>query len=228
MALVSYKGAPQYLFAQVSNANSSVSALNNAATFTGQFEECHHYPCVHISLITDQSGVLYIDFSNDETNINTTDSFNITASSFTEKLVSSRNRYFRVRFLNNSGSSQTYIRLETKLSYKDSIQPTDGSGSLSGTFTPSGLRTGGLVTEVTLNSTTWTALPATALANRNAISLQNLSGLEVKVNYSSGVSGYVGMVLANGSERFYDITDDIVLYAKSSSGTPTINVEEIA
>lgn len=132
MALVSYKGAPQYLFAQVSNANSSVSALNNAATFTGQFEECHHYPCVHISLITDQSGVLYIDFSNDETNVNKTVSYNITAATFTEKLVSVSNRYFRVRFTNNSGANQTYIRLETKLSYKDSIQADDGSGSTHG------------------------------------------------------------------------------------------------
>lgn len=228
MSLVSYKGSPQYLYAHVSNANSTSVALNNAASFSGQYEECHHYPCVHISVITDQSGVLYVDFSNDETNVNTTASFDVLANTFTEKLVSIKNRYFKVRFTNNSGSNQTFIRMETKLSYKDSIQAADGSGGISGTFAPSGLRVGGLVTEVTLNSTTWTALPATALTNRNAISLQNNSGVEVKLNYSNAVVGYVGMVLSNGSERFYDITDDIVIYGKSSSGTPTINVEEIA
>jgi hypothetical protein len=97
-----------------------------------------------------------------------------------------------------------------------------------GTFSQQGLSTGGRVTEVTLNSSTWTALPATPLANRNAISIQNRTGIEIKVNYSSGVSGYVGMVIPSGGERFYDITDAIIIYAKSTTGTPTINVEELA
>ena len=92
---------------------------------------------------------------------------------------------------------------------------------------PSGLTTEGKITEVSLSASSWTALPATPLTDRNAISIQNLSGIEIKVNYLDSV-GYVGMVVASGSERFYDITDEIVIYGRAASGTPTVVVEEIA
>jgi len=100
--------------------------------------------------------------------------------------------------------------------------------ALEGSFRPSGLNAGGKVTEVTLDTSNWTALPTIALTNRNAICIQNKSGTEIKINYNNSVVGYVGIVISNGSERFYDITDDIIIYAKASSGTPTINIEEIA
>lgn len=100
--------------------------------------------------------------------------------------------------------------------------------NFSGSFSVAGLRTGGRVTEVALNSSTWTALPATPLTARNALAIQNTSGIEIKLNYASDVVGYVGVKVAAGSERQYDITDTIIMYAKSASGTPTITVEEIA
>lgn len=98
----------------------------------------------------------------------------------------------------------------------------------SGIATPAGLRTAGLVTAVALNSTTWTALPPSALTGRNALSIQNPSAIEIKINYSAVIVGYVGMVIGSGGERFYDITDDILVYGKSASGTPTINIEELS
>ena len=97
-----------------------------------------------------------------------------------------------------------------------------------GTFAPTGLKTGGKVTEVALSNSSWTALPATSLTNRNAISIQNRSGTEIKINYDNSVSGYVGIIIDDGGERFYDITDSIVIFAKAQGGTPTINIEEIA
>ena len=101
--------------------------------------------------------------------------------------------------------------------------------SATGVFSPTGLRNGGLITEVTLNSLTWTPLPATPLADRNALAIQNNSQIDIKVNYRSDVAGYVGArVKANGGERFYDVKDDIILYAKSDGGTPTVTVEEIS
>lgn len=100
--------------------------------------------------------------------------------------------------------------------------------NFSGSFSISGLKIGGRVTEVTLNNLTWTALPATPLAQRNAINVQNVSGEEIKLNYNPGQAGYVGVVVGSGSERSYDIQDDIILYAKSISSVVTINVEEIA
>lgn len=93
---------------------------------------------------------------------------------------------------------------------------------------PSGLIVGGVITEVSLNSSSWTALPSSALSGRNALSIQNRSGTEIKINYDNSVVGYVGIVIPDGGERFYDISDSIVIYAKSSSGTPTVVIEEIA
>lgn len=100
--------------------------------------------------------------------------------------------------------------------------------NFSGNVSISGLKDGGRITEVTLNPSTWTALPSTALLNRNAINIQNVSAEEIKINYDSGIAGYKGIVIGSGSERSYDIQDDIVLYGKSISSVVTINVEEIA
>lgn len=103
------------------------------------------------------------------------------------------------------------------------------SGSnFSGSFSPTGLQVGGLITEVTINSSSWTALPAVALTNRNALSIQNKSGQQIKINYDNSTVGYVGMVIEDGGERFYDIQDNIIIYAKSSTSSCTLNVEEIA
>lgn len=100
--------------------------------------------------------------------------------------------------------------------------------SAKGSFTPSGLTNGGLITEVEINSTTWTALPASPLSARNALAIQNRSGENIKINYADDVVGYVGIEISNSGERFYNITDEIVVYAKSSSSTVTITVEELS
>jgi hypothetical protein len=111
---------------------------------------------------------------------------------------------------------------------------TDGNGDPalrttgSGVFELSGLNDGGKVTEVTLNPTTWTALPLTPLTNRNAMNIQNVSAEDIKVNYNSGQAGFVGILIGSGSERSYDIKDTIIIYGKSISSVVTINIEEIA
>lgn len=102
------------------------------------------------------------------------------------------------------------------------------SNSISGVINVSGLTIAGRITEVTINDATWTALPATPLTNRNAMSIQNRSGVEIKLNYDNTVATYFGVVITNNGERMYDITDDIIIYAKSSSGTVNIVVEEIS
>lgn len=100
--------------------------------------------------------------------------------------------------------------------------------ALEGSFKPSGLNEGGKITEVSINSSIWTELPSTALTNRNAICIQNSSGVEIKLNYDNTVETYTGIAMQTGSERYYDISDQIKLYAKSTSGTVTIVIEEIA
>jgi hypothetical protein len=104
----------------------------------------------------------------------------------------------------------------------------DPALNVAGALSPSGLNIGGKVTQVTLNALTWTPLPATPLAFRNALAIQNYSGIEVKINYLSSVVGYVGVIIGSGAERSYDVGSTIVLYGKSASGTPTIIVEELA
>ena len=105
------------------------------------------------------------------------------------------------------------------------IQPTVSQGDSK----PTGLNVGGLITEVTLNAVTWTALPPVSLDERNAVAIQNTSAVNIKINYDTAVAGYVGMeVRATVGERFYNISNPIQLYAKCSAGTCVVLVEEIA
>jgi len=110
----------------------------------------------------------------------------------------------------------------------DPLSPLGGTIAVSGTFTPSGLNIAGRITQVTLNAVTWTALPATPLADRNALSIQNQSVIELKLHYDPTTVGYVGVTVPVNGERFYEITDNIIMYAKSASGTPTILIEELS
>lgn len=106
--------------------------------------------------------------------------------------------------------------------------PPEDSIAVTGKLGITGLSIGGLVTEVELNDTTWTELPAAALLNRNALSIQNTAPVNIKLNYSDTVAGFVGVLLSPGAERMYAITDTILIFAKTESGTYKITVEELA
>lgn len=109
----------------------------------------------------------------------------------------------------------------------DAGNPLEGVTAVSGSFSLAGPSTGGLITEITVNSTTWTRLPATDLTGRKALSIQNFSGQTCKLNYDNAAAGFVGVYMPTSSERQYD-QDDIAIYAKCTSGTATLVVEEIA
>lgn len=84
----------------------------------------------------------------------------------------------------------------------------------------------GRVTVLEINSTSWTEVPK--LLNRRAVSIQNNTNVNIKLNYSEPV-GFEGMVIrANGGERAYDIGESVSMYLKSQSGTVNIEVEEVA
>ena len=94
-------------------------------------------------------------------------------------------------------------------------------------YVDSSLITSGVITEVSINSTTWTALPVTPLSGRVQINIQNISTKEIALNWSQP-AGYVGMRLQPDDERQYDLDDTVVIYAKSKNGSGIIiNVEEI-
>lgn len=86
---------------------------------------------------------------------------------------------------------------------------------------------GGKITEVTLNDTTWTALPPTPLDPRNVIAVQNGSGQTIKTNWNGSQAGFVGMVVASGFERQYEVAETVLLYAKCETGTAVVTVEEL-
>ena len=102
------------------------------------------------------------------------------------------------------------------------------SGEVTGEFRPAGLTIGGRLTFVTLSAAGWTALPLSPLASRNAMSIQNVSGVDIKIDYLNTEPTYKGLTISSGNERFYSISDTIIIYAKAASGTPEILIEEIA
>lgn len=95
-------------------------------------------------------------------------------------------------------------------------------GSVTATF--SGLAIAGKVTKVTVDETQWYAFPPTALANRNALVIQNNSGADLLLNYSNSSPANEGITVPNGYERQYDITPTIVLYLRRKSGSGPIDV----
>jgi hypothetical protein len=99
-------------------------------------------------------------------------------------------------------------------------------GDINGNVKTSGLEIAGKVTSVTVNNS-WQALPATALADRNAMSIQHQGGNDVYLGYT-GAGPASGVLLIFGSERFYNITDSIVIYARTQNGTASIVVEELS
>lgn len=105
----------------VDTGNSSSSALNNGATFTGSSMDVSPYPAVTVACKTDQNGILYAEFSTDGTNWDSSLSYAVTAGSNEVHRISVARKYFRVRFTNNSGSNQTYLRLSTILGWQTQL-----------------------------------------------------------------------------------------------------------
>lgn len=103
-----------------------------------------------------------------------------------------------------------------------------GEQSVSGSFAPSGLHVAGKITIVNVDNLTWTPLPVVPLTARNAMSIQNRSGQEVKLQFDNTTVGYTGLVLPNNGERFYDITDNILIFCKSQTSACSIVVEELS
>lgn len=94
--------------------------------------------------------------------------------------------------------------------------------------TPAGLKTAGKITEVTVNSAGWTALPATALINRNGLGIQNVGNKQIKLNFDNTEPGYVGWIVNAGGETFIDVTDAVTIYAKADSGNQLLIIMEVS
>ena len=101
---------------RTSDANSSTSALDNGNTFTGQWEVCEGWSSVIVAVKTDQNGIFYVDFSPDGTNVDSTlTKYYNTGDIEPPHRFTVTRKYYRVRFANDSGSNQTFLRLQTTL-----------------------------------------------------------------------------------------------------------------
>ena len=101
-------------------------------------------------------------------------------------------------------------------------------GNLTGELVPAGVQIAGKITIVTVNQTTWTAIPSTPLADRKALHIQNQSDEEIKYNYDDTVVGYVGIIVPSGGSAYIDLANDIEIYVKSSASSVDIAAEEIS
>ena len=111
---VSYNGT-------VNTENSSSVALNTGATFTGTGKDVSSYPSVVVAVKTDQAGTLYIEFSPDNSNWDSSLSFSTAAGINEVHRITVTRKYFRVRFTNTSESNQSYFRLQALLGSQQSL-----------------------------------------------------------------------------------------------------------
>lgn len=171
----------------------------------------------------DDLGVLYIGQTESFNALTTTEVWQIKRMTYDGSTITSL-------FANDAKYN---CRWDQRASYFPAVVPSgipvpNTTDTVSGTLSPSGLTVGGKVSIVSVSNTTWTPLPATPLLNRNAMSIINRSGQDAVLNYSNIVVGFVGVPLDDGGERQYDITDNIIIYAKMQTSVADLIVEEIA
>lgn len=87
--------------------------INSSDTYTSSTFDVYVYPSVVVACKTDQAGTLYMEFSPDGTNWDSSLSFTVSAGINEVHRLSVTRRYFRIRFTNTSASNQTYLRLQS-------------------------------------------------------------------------------------------------------------------
>lgn len=101
--------------------NSTTKALNNGESFTGAAIPVSGYSSLVVAALTDQDGKLYVQFSPDKSNWDSTLTYNVTASSNEVHELAITRPYMRVKFTNDSGSNQSYLRLTTLIGQKEKL-----------------------------------------------------------------------------------------------------------
>lgn len=126
-----------------------------------------------------------------------------------------------------TGADQVLTR-----AYQDSDKSVRVSGSnFSGSFTPSGLKTAGKTTMLTISNDQWYEVPASPLTGRNNVELQNpsTSALDVIWNYDNTKPLTEGIRTPPGGSRSIAITNGIPVYVTLSGvGPVVVAVEELS
>lgn len=100
----------------INNENSSSTLLTNGSVFTGDWVDVSTYPTLIVSVSTDQNGTYGVEYSPDSINIDSTLTryYRTNQINVPHKYTNTR-KYARIIFVNDSGSDQTYFRLQTLL-----------------------------------------------------------------------------------------------------------------
>jgi len=113
----------------VSTSNSSTTLITDGNNFTGEWEDVGGYDSLTVSVSTDQNGYYEVQFSPDGTNVDST-----LTRYYRTDLINPPHRFtiarqfIRIRFFNDSGSDQTYFRLQTIFGDKSDLNaPTSGT-----------------------------------------------------------------------------------------------------
>lgn len=109
--------------------NSSVTALDNGQAFTGSWEDVGNYDSIVVSMVTDQNGTYSVQFSPDATNVDSTLTryYRTSQINVPHRFTVAR-RWMRVVFTNDSGSNQTFFRMQTLIGDKSNLNiPIDGT-----------------------------------------------------------------------------------------------------
>jgi hypothetical protein len=104
------------------------AVIPNGETKTFQSYVCGQYNSLVVACKTDQSGIMYVDFSIDNSNWDSTLTFDVAASINEVHRITVTRNYFRIRFYNNSGAEQTYFRMQTIIGHQQSLtSPLNGT-----------------------------------------------------------------------------------------------------
>lgn len=103
-----------------SELNSTSTTLLAAATFTGSGEDISGFASVTCAAKSDVAGTLYMEFSPDNTNWDSSLSFAVDAASNEVHRLSITRKYFRVRYANGA-TNQSYFRLQINYGYQASL-----------------------------------------------------------------------------------------------------------
>lgn len=87
--------------------------LLGSKTWIGDWYDISGHNSLVVACLTDRSGILYVDFSIDKTNVDSSLPFTVTASLNEVHRVTVTRQYVRIRFANTSVDDQTYLRIQT-------------------------------------------------------------------------------------------------------------------
>ena len=83
----------------------NTATISNGQTFTTNWERCYNFPSVTTNTFSDQDVSLFVDFTNDQVNVDSSIPYDITQNINEVHRITTTRGYVRLRIVNNSGST---------------------------------------------------------------------------------------------------------------------------